>query len=71
MDPAAMEPFGMALEAYFNGDLIGPFCGWLQVDAGTLADEAARLGWACEVIGRGALGDYLATLTRPHALADR
>jgi SAM-dependent methyltransferase len=45
------------------GGLTGPFCGWLQVDAATLAAEAARLGWACEVIGRGARGDYLARLT--------
>jgi SAM-dependent methyltransferase len=45
------------------GDLIGPFCGWLQVDAGTLAAEAGRLGWRCEVLGRGAHGDYLAKLT--------
>jgi 2-polyprenyl-3-methyl-5-hydroxy-6-metoxy-1,4-benzoquinol methylase len=53
------------------GSVAGPFCGWLQVDAGTLGDEAARLGWACEVIGRGAHGDYLAKLTRPQALAAR
>lgn len=46
------------------GGLTGPFCGWLQVDAGTLADEAARLGWTCDVIGRGAHGDYLARLTQ-------
>jgi hypothetical protein len=53
------------------GSVTGPFCGWLQVDDGTLAAEAARLGWECEVIGRGAHGDYLATLTRPPALAAR
>ena len=46
----------------FKG-LAGPFCGWLQVDAGTLAAEAGRLGWRCEVTGRGAHGDYLARLT--------
>jgi SAM-dependent methyltransferase len=54
----------------FSG-LTGPFCGWLQVDAGTLAAEAAPLGWRCEVIARGAQGDYLATLTRPPAPAAR
>jgi SAM-dependent methyltransferase len=54
----------------FKG-LAGPFCGWLQVDAGTLAAEAGRLGWRCEVTGRGAHGDYLARLTRPQALVAR
>jgi SAM-dependent methyltransferase len=53
------------------GGHAGPFCGWLQIDDGTLADEAARLGWAREVIGRGAHGDYLAALTRPRALVAR
>jgi SAM-dependent methyltransferase len=50
----------------FRG-LAGPFCGWLQVDAGTLDAEARRLGWRCAVAHQGANGDYLARLTRERA----
>jgi SAM-dependent methyltransferase len=53
------------------GGMTGPLCGWLQVDAATLAAEAARLGWACEVVWRGARGDYLAALTRPQPVTPR
>lgn len=42
----------------------GPWCGWLQVDAATLGAEAAARGWACDVLTRGAHGDYLARLTK-------
>ena len=42
----------------------GPYCAWLQVDAETLADEAAARGWRCDVISRGPNGDYLARLAK-------
>lgn len=42
----------------------GPYCGWLHVDAGTLADHARRSGWACEVLLTEESGDYLAVLGR-------
>lgn len=45
-------------------DRPGPSCGWLQVDAETLCAHAAPAGWGCEVIHRGAGGNYLARLRR-------
>lgn len=41
----------------------GPWCGWLHVDPGTLAEHAVRGGWTCEVLVGEAGGDYLARLT--------
>ena len=46
---------------------MGPPCGWLQVDAGTLEEHAARAGYACQVLAVEESGDYLARLTRAHA----
>lgn len=45
-------------------DETGPFCGWLHVDAETLAEHARAAGWRTEVLLRGQHGDYLAKLTR-------
>lgn len=45
-------------------DLKGPYCGWLQVDSGTLGEHAMAAGWDCQVIITGEGGDYLARLTR-------
>ncbi len=42
----------------------GPFCGWLQVDALTLADHARSAGWSTEVLIQQETGDYLARLVR-------
>jgi SAM-dependent methyltransferase len=42
----------------------GPVCGWLHVDAETLALHARQAGWDCRVAYRDANGDYLAQLTR-------
>ena len=41
---------------------IGPYCGWLHVDAETLADHAAAYGWKCEVIAADNAGNYAARL---------
>jgi hypothetical protein len=42
----------------------GPPYGWLQVDAETLNQRAAKAGWNCEVILTVDSGDYLARLTK-------
>jgi SAM-dependent methyltransferase len=42
----------------------GAPCGWLHVDAETLKQRAAKVGWDCEVILTAASGDYLARLTK-------
>lgn len=52
----------ITMQFEFRG-LAGPFCGWLQVDLGTLAAEASRIGWHWELVCQGADGDYLARLT--------
>ncbi len=54
----------MALEF---GGVAGPVCGWLHVDAATLARLAGEAGWRCEVVRQEATGDYLAWLTRADA----
>jgi SAM-dependent methyltransferase len=41
----------------------GPFCGWLHVDAETLAERATESGWACEILLVEDSGDYIACLT--------
>ncbi len=46
------------------GGVTGPLCGWLHVDAATLARLAGEAGWRCEVVRQEATGDYLACLTR-------
>jgi SAM-dependent methyltransferase len=40
----------------------GPFCGWLHIDPGTLAERASQAGWLCEIIVDHPGGDYLACL---------
>ncbi|MCI0379718.1 MAG: hypothetical protein L0215_19100 [Gemmataceae bacterium] len=50
------------LQFEFRGQK-GPYCGWLHVDAITLAEHADRAGWNCEVIAQAAGGNYLACLT--------
>lgn len=42
--------------------LRGPFCGWLHVDPETLAAQAARAGWTCELVLEHESGEYLARL---------
>ena len=42
----------------------GPYCGWLQVDPRTLAEQAAANGWSCATLLQQETGDYLARLTR-------
>ena len=42
----------------------GPYFGWLQVDAETLAHHADAAGWLCEVIHHDSSGEYLAELRR-------
>jgi SAM-dependent methyltransferase len=43
----------------------GPYCGWLHVDSQTLAEHAARAGWASTTFLEQENGEYLARLT-PH-----
>jgi SAM-dependent methyltransferase len=45
-------------------DSKGPFCGWLQVDAETLTEQAKQAGWQCQVVLQSENGNYLARLTR-------
>ncbi len=47
----------------FRG-VAGPFCGWLQVDAGELAKHAGAAGWRCEIMHKERTGDYLARLSK-------
>ena len=49
--------------------LKGPMCGWLHVDPKTLAEHAAKAGWACEVIFREEDGNYLAKLTKTNKVS--
>jgi SAM-dependent methyltransferase len=42
----------------------GPWCGWLHVDADTLAEHAGAAGWKCGLVQQETNGDYLARLTR-------
>jgi SAM-dependent methyltransferase len=44
---------------------MGPFCGWLHVDAETLAHHAERAGWSCNIVLCQDDGDYLAALKAP------
>jgi SAM-dependent methyltransferase len=46
----------------------GDYCGWLHVDALTLAEHAEQAGWACDVLLEQPSGDYLARLA-PHLAA--
>lgn len=40
-----------------------PHCGWLHVDAETLSERAALVGWQCETVFRQPTGDHLSRLT--------
>jgi 2-polyprenyl-3-methyl-5-hydroxy-6-metoxy-1,4-benzoquinol methylase len=44
------------------GGVRGPFCGWLHVDAQTLASHANAAGWGCETVLDAGTGEYLAQL---------
>lgn len=44
-------------------NLVGPYCGWLQVDPATLSRAATEAGWTCRVLRQDETGDYLAQLT--------
>ena len=46
---------------------LGPPCGWLHVDAETLAEHAGQAGWGFELIADEPSGDYLARLTKERA----
>jgi SAM-dependent methyltransferase len=52
----------------FKGEAGAP-CGWLHVDAETLAKHAGQAGWRCEIVLQEESGDYLAQLTE-HEKAD-
>jgi SAM-dependent methyltransferase len=43
---------------------VGPPCGWLHVDAGTLGEHAKRAGWGIQVIVEEPSGEYLARLAK-------
>jgi 2-polyprenyl-3-methyl-5-hydroxy-6-metoxy-1,4-benzoquinol methylase len=45
------------------GDITGPLCGWLHVDAQTLTEHARQFGWHCQVICQQDDGNYLAKLS--------
>jgi len=46
---------------------LGPLCGWLHVDAETLAEHAGRAGWRFELVAEEPSGDYLGKLTKQGA----
>jgi len=46
----------------FQGKM-GPYCGWLHVDAETLKHHAEMAGWHCQVVHQEESGNYLARLT--------
>ncbi|MBI4717636.1 MAG: methyltransferase domain-containing protein [Planctomycetes bacterium] len=50
----------------FQG-VVGPSCGWLHVDPGTLTEHAAAAQWTCDVLLCDATGNYLARLTSARA----
>jgi 2-polyprenyl-3-methyl-5-hydroxy-6-metoxy-1,4-benzoquinol methylase len=50
------------LQFEYKGQMGEPWT-WLQVDPGTLADEAGKAGWTCKIVHRELAGDYLAVLT--------
>jgi SAM-dependent methyltransferase len=41
----------------------GPYCGWLHVDAETLAEHSRAAGLDCDVVHRDGSGNYLARIT--------
>jgi SAM-dependent methyltransferase len=45
----------------------GPFCGWLHVDPRTLAEQAGKANWSCEIILEQGNGEYLARLAPSRA----
>jgi len=45
----------------------GPYCGWLHIDPGTLAEQAEQAGWDVEIVLEHEGGEYLARLTRQRA----
>ncbi|HEY31592.1 MAG TPA: methyltransferase domain-containing protein [Dehalococcoidia bacterium] len=44
--------------------LNGPVCGWLHVDSKTLANQASKAGWSCEILLQEEDGNYLAKLIK-------
>lgn len=55
--------FGEVRMQFKYGDLTGPVCGWLQLDAQTLKERANESGLDCEVIIQQDDGNYLAKLS--------
>lgn len=47
---------------------VGPYCGWLQIDAEKLKEHAELAGWQYETICEEKSGDYLARLTKKQSL---
>ncbi len=45
------------------GDITGPLCGWLHIDAQTLTEHARQFGWHCQVLYQQDDGNYLAKLS--------
>ena len=60
---AAGRYFGeVAMQLEYKGKKGAPFT-VLMVDPGTLAEEAAKADWSCEILGRHQEGGYLARLS--------
>jgi len=54
--------FGEIRMRFTYGDIAGPLCGWLHVDAQTLTEHARQFGWCFQLICRQDDGNYLAKL---------
>ena len=61
-----MDPMGRAIADYQMQykDTIGEPFDWLYIDADTLREQAAKNGYAVEVVAEGEHYDYLARITR-------
>jgi 2-polyprenyl-3-methyl-5-hydroxy-6-metoxy-1,4-benzoquinol methylase len=55
--------FGEIRMQFRYGEIVGPVFGWLQVDADTLKNHAAKHSWYCELLCQQEDGNYLARLT--------
>ncbi len=60
---AGRYPGEVRMRFEYGGE-VGPLCGWLHVDAETLARAAAGAGFTCAVLQQDANGEYLAQLSR-------
>jgi 2-polyprenyl-3-methyl-5-hydroxy-6-metoxy-1,4-benzoquinol methylase len=55
--------FGEIRMRFTYGDITGPICGWLHVDAQTLTEHARQFGWSCQLTCQQEDGNYLARLS--------